>query len=72
MSEAYPDFQVTELSMAYEVTDLTQVTEELRDAEEARKKAEQYQMDHGGKPLMMYPKACSWIQVLRPVLPVLQ
>lgn len=58
--------------MAYEVTDLTQVTEELRDAEEARKKAEQYQMDHGGKPLMMYPKACSWIQVLRPVLPVLQ
>ena len=59
LSEAYADCQVLEINMAYDVADLTQVTEELRDAEDAKKEAEQYEMDHGGKPMMMYPKACS-------------
>ena len=52
LSEAYPNCKVTAINMAYEVKDLTQVTEELRDAKAAKEEAER-------KDMMMYPKACS-------------
>ena len=59
LSEAYPDFTITDIRMAHDVSDLTRVTEKLKDAEDAKKEAEQYQIEHGGRPLMMFPKACS-------------
>ena len=52
LSEAYPNCQVTEINMAHEVRDLTRVTEELRDAKDAKEEAER-------KDMMIYPKACS-------------
>ena len=52
LSEVYPYCKVTEITMAYEVRDLTQVTEELRDAKDAKEEAER-------KDMMIYPKACS-------------
>ena len=59
LSEAYPDLNVTDVSMAYDVSDLTERTEELRDARDARRLGEKYQLEHGGEILMMYPRACS-------------
>ena len=59
LTEAYPSLTVTEVSMAYDVSDLTERTEELRDARDARRLGEQYQLEHEGESLMMYPRACS-------------
>ena len=57
-SEAYPDLSLSEISLAYEVTDLTLRTEELEDARDARRVGEQLEAE-GSETLMMYPKTCS-------------
>ena len=58
-TEAYPSLMVTDVSMAYDVSDLTERTEELRDARDARRLGEQYHLENEGESLMMYPRACS-------------
>ena len=57
-SEAYPGLNITDVSLAYAVTELTQRMEELEDARDARRFGEQHQLETG-EPLMMYPKTCS-------------
>lgn len=57
--EAYPELNVTEINMAYDVCELTEKTEELRDARDSRKLGEKYQSEHPGQSLSMYPKSCS-------------
>ena len=57
-SEAYPDLSLTEVSLAYEVTDLTLRTEELEDARDARRVGEQLEAE-GSETLVMYPRTCS-------------
>ena len=57
--EAYPELNVTEINMAYDVSELTEKTEELRDARDSRKLGEKYQLEHPGQSLSMYPKSCS-------------
>ena len=59
LSEAYPALTVTEVSMAYDVEDLTERTEELRDARDARRLGERFQLENEGESLTMYPRACS-------------
>ena len=59
LSEAYPQLTVTDVSMAYDVSDLTGKTEELRDARDARRLGEQVQLEREEGPLLMYPRACS-------------
>ena len=59
LSEAYPELTVTDVSMAYDVSDLTERTEELRDARDARRLGEQLQLEREGETLTMYPRACS-------------
>ena len=57
-AEAYPDLSLTEVSLAYEVTDLTLRTEELEDARDARRVGEQLEAE-ASEALMMYPRTCS-------------
>ena len=57
-SEAYPGLNITDVSIAHEVTELTWRMEELEDARDARRFGKQHQQE-SGEPLMMYPKTCS-------------
>ena len=56
--EAYPDLHVTEVNVAYDVEELIERTEELRDVRDSKELGEKYQLDHG-RSLSMYPKTCS-------------
>ena len=59
LAEAYPDLTVTDVSMAYDVAELTEKSEELRDARDSRMLGERLELEQEGESLMMYPRACS-------------
>ena len=46
-------------SMAYDVAELTEKSEELRDARDSRMLGERLELEQEGESLMMYPRACS-------------
>ena len=59
-AEAYEDpILVTEVTLAYDVKDLSSRAEELRNAKSSKKYAEVYKVKHPGKSLTMKPKPCS-------------
>ena len=57
-SEAYPHLNIIDVSMAYEVTDLTKRLWELENARDARRLG-LHHLEVDGEPLMMYPRPCS-------------
>ena len=57
-SEAYPHLNIIDISMAYEVTDLTKRLWELENARDARRLG-LHHLEVDGEPLMMYPRPCS-------------
>jgi len=58
-SEAYPKLTVNSVRLAYDVKELMQVSQKLRDAKDAIKQAKKHNEVHPGKPLTMKPFCCS-------------
>ena len=58
-SEAYPDLQVVDVCIAYDVSDLTYLMTFLRDAVEARDYSREYYNNNPGKTLEMKASCCS-------------
>ena len=57
--EAYPALTVTSVRLAYDVRELMQVSQKLRDANDAIKEAKKHNENHPEQPLMMKPVSCS-------------
>jgi len=57
--EAYPEMPVNSVSLAYDVKELMQVSQKLRNAKDAIKQAKKYNDAHPGEPLTMKPILCS-------------
>ena len=58
--EAYPDLTVTQVNVAYNVSELIKKTRELRLVKLTREAAENCR-DSRGKPLRMFPRKCSFL-----------
>ena len=59
IKEAYPTLIVASVRLAYDVRELMQMSQKLRDANDAIKQAKTYNDTHPDKPLMMKPVSCS-------------